>query len=110
MSGNRLLLAVDSSEVADDVDGCEDDVGGCAHMSESIGDLMTELSLSDSSSIKACTFEKTPRRAKLSKNSLPVFSIISSKMFSTTKCPSSSSYKQSSMIYQKLNSKAVQNR
>lgn len=81
---------LDSSVAPDDVDGC--DVGCATTKSESVGDLITELSLSDSSSIKACTLEKTPSRAKLSKNSLPVFSMISSRIFSTTKCPSSSSY------------------
>lgn len=36
----------------------------CAAKSESVGDLITEPSLSDPSSIKDCTFENTPKRAK----------------------------------------------
>lgn len=92
-----ILFIVDSSAGVsddDDVDGCDVVAVGVATTSESVGDLITELSASVSSSINAWTFEKTPRRAKLSKNSVPVFNMISSSIFSTTKCPSSSSYFQ----------------
>lgn len=93
-SFENIPFVFDSSAVDDDVDvdGCDVAAAGVEDTSTSVGDFMTELSASVSSSIKAWTFENTPRRAKLSKNSLPVFNIISSSIFNTTKCPSSSSY------------------
>lgn len=87
-----VLFVFDSSAaVDDDVDGCDVVAVGVATTSDSVGDFMTELSASVSSSISAWTFENTPSRAKLSKNSVPVFNMISSSIFNTTKCPSSSS-------------------
>lgn len=86
-----ILFVVTSSAADDDVDGCDVAAAGIGDTSDSVGDFMTELSASVSSSINAWTFEKTPSRAKLSKNSVPVFNIISSSIFNTTKCPSSSS-------------------
>lgn len=87
---NGLHLAAGSSGDVT-VGDCAD--VDCAANSESVGDLITEPSLSDPSSIKDCTFENTPNRAKWSRKTVFVFNIISSRMLSTTKWPSSSSYK-----------------
>lgn len=49
-------------ESSNDEAACDD--VDCAAKSNSVGDLITELSLSDPSSMSACTFENTPNRAK----------------------------------------------
>lgn len=76
-------LHFDESSGDGNVDDCVD--VDCAANSVSVGVLITELSLSDSSSISACTLENTPNRAKWSKKTFFVFNMISSSMLSTTK-------------------------